>query len=142
MSDVIALIFDFDDTLASDSTSGFLDSIGVDTASFWKEEVDPLLFQQDWDPVPAYLYKMIELSRQGRHGLITQQRLKDWGARLDLHDGVAVALGGIDERLRGGEEGREFGIVPIRTCAERFLDVDQQQGGSRHARFRRRDLSG
>jgi len=96
MSDVIALIFDFDDTLASDSTSGFLDSIGVDTASFWKEEVDPLLFQQDWDPVPAYLYKMIELSRQGRHGLITQQRLKDWGARLDLHDGVATLF----QRLR------------------------------------------
>lgn len=55
MSDVIALIFDFDDTLASDSTSGFLDSIGVDTASFWKDQVDPLLSNQDWDPVPAYL---------------------------------------------------------------------------------------
>ncbi|MGE8634929.1 MAG: haloacid dehalogenase-like hydrolase, partial [Achromobacter piechaudii] len=96
MSDVIALIFDFDDTLASDSTSGFLESIGVDTASFWKDEVDPLLSKQDWDPVPAYLYKMIQLSQAGTHGLITQQRLKEWGARLDLHVGVPTLV----QRLR------------------------------------------
>jgi phosphoglycolate phosphatase-like HAD superfamily hydrolase len=96
MSDVIALIFDFDDTLASDSTSGFLESMGVDTASFWKDEVDPLLSQQDWDPVPAYLYQMIQLSQSGKHGLITQQRLKDWGARLELHDGVPTLF----QRLR------------------------------------------
>ena len=41
MSDVIALIFDFDDTLAPDSTSGFLDSLGVDTQQFWTKRVDP-----------------------------------------------------------------------------------------------------
>ena len=90
MSDVIALIFDFDDTLASDSTSGFLGSIGVDTASFWKDQVDPLLTHHDWDPVPAYLYKMIQLSQTGQHGPITQQRLRDWGARLELHEGVST----------------------------------------------------
>ena len=84
------LIFDFDDTLASDSTSGFLGSIGVDTASFWKDQVDPLLTHHDWDPVPAYLYKMIQLSQTGQHGPITQQRLRDWGARLELHEGVST----------------------------------------------------
>ena len=57
MSDVIALIFDFDDTLAPDSTSGFLETIGVDTQQFWTKRVDPLL-AQDWDPVPAYLHQM------------------------------------------------------------------------------------
>jgi hypothetical protein len=29
MQDTIAVVFDFDDTLAPDSTSSFLDSIGV-----------------------------------------------------------------------------------------------------------------
>jgi len=96
MSDVIALIFDFDDTLAPDSTSGFLESVGVDTAAFWKEQVDPLLFQQDWDPVPAYLYRMIELSQSGKHGLITRERLAEWGARLPLHAGVQTLF----QRLR------------------------------------------
>jgi phosphoserine phosphatase len=96
MSDVIALIFDFDDTLAPDSTSGFLASIGVDTKRFWKESVDPLLFEQDWDPAPAYLYGMLELSRQETHGAITRDRLQEWGARLPLHDGVETLF----ERLR------------------------------------------
>ncbi|RTZ47864.1 haloacid dehalogenase-like hydrolase [Candidimonas sp. SYP-B2681] len=88
MSDVIALIFDFDDTLAPDSTSGFLVDIGVDVQQFWKDEVDPLLFEQDWDPVPAYLYQLIALSNSGTHGPITQERLADWGRRLPLHTGV------------------------------------------------------
>lgn len=88
MSNVIALIFDFDDTLAPDSTSGFLDSIGVDSAAFWAQSVDPLLSQADWDPVPAYLHRMIELSHEGRYGLITQDRLRQWGACLPLHEGV------------------------------------------------------
>ncbi|MFA4914311.1 MAG: HAD family hydrolase [Burkholderiaceae bacterium] len=96
MSDVIALIFDFDDTLAPDSTTGFLASMGVDTAAFWKEQVDPLLFEQDWDPVPAYLYRMIELSRAGHHGVITRERLAQWGASLPLHKGVTTVF----DRLR------------------------------------------
>lgn len=88
MSDVIALIFDFDDTLAPDSTTGFLSDIGVDAGHFWSQEVGPLLSHEDWDPVPAYLYQMIELSRSGQNGLITQERLAEWGRRLPLHDGV------------------------------------------------------
>ena len=81
MSDVIALIFDFDDTLAPDSTSGFLDSLGVDTQQFWTKRVDPLL-AQDWDPVPAYLHEMIALSREGQHGAITREKLQQWGKTL------------------------------------------------------------
>jgi hypothetical protein len=101
MSDVIALIFDFDDTLAPDSTTGFLESIGVDTAAFWKDSVEPLLSDQDWDPVPAYLYRMIELSREGKYGgPITQQRLRDWAARLPLHDGVTTLFSRLRAAVR------------------------------------------
>ncbi|MFA5489403.1 MAG: HAD family hydrolase [Candidimonas sp.] len=96
MSDVIALIFDFDDTLAPDSTSGFLADIGVDVEAFWQQRVNPLLFEQDWDPVPAYLHEMIAVSRSRRHGLITRERLEDWGRRLPLHSGVDTLF----ERLR------------------------------------------
>ncbi|HEY9280868.1 MAG TPA: HAD family hydrolase [Eoetvoesiella sp.] len=88
MSDVIALIFDFDDTLAPDSTSGFLTSMGVDAGHFWTQRVGPLLSEHDWDPVPAYLYEMIELSKSKEHGLITRERLAQWGGSLPLHDGV------------------------------------------------------
>lgn len=100
MSDVIALIFDFDDTLAPDSTSGLLTDMGVDAAHFWSSEVGPLLEEQDWDPVPAYLYKLIELSRSGKYGAITRERLEDWGRRLPLHDGVQSLFGRLREVVR------------------------------------------
>lgn len=96
MADVIALVFDFDDTLAPDSTSGFLQDIGVDSDAFWRDQVGPLLDHEDWDPVPAYLYRMLQLSQSGRHGTITQARLQDWGRRLPLHAGVDTLF----DRLR------------------------------------------
>jgi hypothetical protein len=99
MSDVIALIFDFDDTLAPDSTSGFLESIGVDTQQFWSGRVDPLLVQ-DWDPVPAYLHEMIALSQRGDHGLITQERLQAWGRALPLHTGVTTLFARLRDQVR------------------------------------------
>jgi hypothetical protein len=96
MSDVIALVFDFDDTLAPDSTSGYLAQMGVDVSRFWTEEVGPLLNQEDWDPVPAYLYQMIRLSNSGRHGRFTRDSLQHWGRSLPLHEGVDTLF----ERLR------------------------------------------
>ena len=95
MSDVIALIFDFDDTLAPDSTSGFLEQIGVDTQKFWSEKVDSRL-STSWDPVPAYLYEIIQLSKHSGQPPITQQALQSWGQRLPLHAGVETFF----DRLR------------------------------------------
>jgi hypothetical protein len=100
MADVIALVFDFDDTLAPDSSSGFLQEIGVDVPAFWHDRVGPLLDHEDWDPVPAYLYQMLALSRAGRHGPITRDRLRDWGRRLPLHEGVTTLFERLRTRLR------------------------------------------
>ncbi|MCH9828627.1 MAG: haloacid dehalogenase-like hydrolase [Gammaproteobacteria bacterium] len=88
MHDTIAVVFDFDDTLAPDTTSGYLRKAGIDDLPrFWKEEVGSL-YAEDWDPVPAYLYKMIEAAQSGRIGPITQQSLSTWGAEAPLHAGV------------------------------------------------------
>lgn len=99
MADVIALVFDFDDTLAPDSTSGFLQDLGVDAALFWRDRVGPLLDHEDWDPVPAYLYRMLQLSQSREHGPITRERLQDWGRRLPLHEGVASLFDRLRSRL-------------------------------------------
>ncbi|NJA87962.1 haloacid dehalogenase-like hydrolase [Rhodocyclus tenuis] len=88
MHETIAVVFDFDDTLAPDSTSGYLSQAGItDLSSFWKKDVASLT-EDDWDPVPAYLYKMIELSLTGRVPKITKDSLIEWGKRLPLHEGV------------------------------------------------------
>jgi hypothetical protein len=89
MHETIAVVFDFDDTLAPDSTSGYLTQAGIaDLSSFWKVDVASLT-KADWDPVPAYLYRIIEASRNGRVPKITKESLMEWGRRLPLHDGVS-----------------------------------------------------
>lgn len=96
MHETIAVIFDFDDTLAPDSTSGYLNDVGLkDLPSFWKKEVATLT-DADWDPVPAYLHKIIEASKTGRIPKVTQDSLMGYGRRHPLHDGVQ----GIFSRLR------------------------------------------
>lgn len=101
MQDTIAVVFDFDDTLAPDSTSSFLDSRGIDVKSFWTEEVQPLL-DTGWDPVPAYLYKMIEKSNSGGpHTPITQDDLIAWGKQIALYRGATT----IFDRLRATASG-------------------------------------
>ena len=95
MHETIALVFDFDDTLAPDSTTGYLRKAGItDLPAFWNEIT--VMFDDDWDSVPAYLYKMIEASRSGCIPPITKKSLGDWGRELPLHEGVE----GIFERLR------------------------------------------
>jgi len=89
MHETLAVVFDFDDTLAPDTTSGFLRHCGLtDLAAFWKNEVAPLTNVHDWDPVPAYLYQMIQASRCGRIPPLTAERLADWGRQAPLHRGV------------------------------------------------------
>jgi len=88
MQERIAVIFDFDDTLGSDSTTGFLKHAGLkDIDGFWKEV--GVMMADDWDPVPAYLNHMIEASSDGRITPITKQALAEWGRGMPLFDGVA-----------------------------------------------------
>jgi len=88
MQERIAVVFDFDDTLGPDSTTGFLKYAGLkDIDGFWKEVGS--MMAGDWDPVPAYLNHMVTASQDGRIDPITQHALADWGKVLPLFDGVA-----------------------------------------------------
>lgn len=52
--EILAVIFDFDDTLVPDSTTRLLDSYGYDTDRFWKKEVRALV-SRGYDPTLAWL---------------------------------------------------------------------------------------
>ncbi len=87
MQERIAVIFDFDDTLGPDSTSGFLKQAGIsDISSFWAEVGQ--MMQQGWDPVPAYLHQMIHAEQQYQTTPLTRQALEAWGRELPLFAGV------------------------------------------------------
>lgn len=92
---VIAVVFDFDDTLTHDSTSSFLDGIGVNVKGFWEEHKRYLA--AEWDPIPAYLHMMIvESRRRAPKDRITRDKLRAWGKKLSFHPGVS----GIFARIR------------------------------------------
>ncbi len=86
MKKLIAVIFDFDDTLAPDSTTGYLASRGVDINAFWKKVTDEI--RSGWDPVPAYLYEMIQASFSGKYGKFTKESFEQWGKNLPLNRGI------------------------------------------------------
>ena len=94
MQKIIAVIFDFDDTLAPDSTSSFLERQGLDVKAFWKS-VDPLL-NAGWDPVPAYLFRMVEESQKRRKKPFTKAAFEAHGRGLKPFAGATT----IFSRLR------------------------------------------
>ncbi len=93
MRDTIAVIFDFDDTLAADCTSGLLASCGIDVPTFWSERVQALV-DADWDPIPAYMHAMVQVSDDGAK--LTRDVLEEWGRSVVLYPGVET----IFSRLR------------------------------------------
>jgi len=100
MQEIIAVVFDFDDTLAPDTTSGFLEHLGEPPDKFWQARVDPLL-EEGWDPIPAYLYRLIELSRElPPNRRITRERLAAFGRQVRLHEGVTRIFGKLESTVR------------------------------------------
>lgn len=93
---VIAVVFDFDDTLTDDSTTALLRSGGINTDEFWGKK-QPALVEQGWDPTPAYLKLLLDHVGDGRPlGKLSNERLREFGAKLEFYPG----LPGLFEDLR------------------------------------------
>lgn len=98
-TDVIALVFDFDDTLVPDSTTKLLASKGIDTNKFWQTDAKALI-QRGYDPPLAYLRLMLDNMGEGKPlGVMTNAELLKFGATLDgdFHSGLPEFF----EELRG-----------------------------------------
>jgi phosphoserine phosphatase len=133
MPPVIGIVFDFDDTLAPDSTSGFLASIGVDVDHFWTSRVHDRL-EQGWDPIPAYLHEMIVESRSRDDGArVTRDELRAFGSTIEFFPGVREIFDTLRETARevDGSIDVEFYVISsgigeilrATTIADRFTDI-------------------
>ncbi len=81
-SPVIAVIFDFDDTLLPDSTSQFLRSRGVDVEDFWAKARD--LVGGGYDETLSWLKLFLDIIGNGKPlGKLTNAELQKFGAKLD-----------------------------------------------------------
>lgn len=90
----IALVFDFDLTLAPGSLDALLRRLGVDPQAFREERVYPL-DDAGWDHSLARCHALIQLSEE-QDGSVTEEVLHQVGAELDLFRGLPGAF----DRLR------------------------------------------
>ncbi len=82
-TDIVALIFDFDDTLAPDSTSKLLRAHGIETYPFWQNDVKRLV-ESGYDQPTAYLKLILDnIGPEKPLGELTNARLREFGASLD-----------------------------------------------------------
>lgn len=82
-TDVVALVFDFDDTLVPDSTSKLLRIHGIDPTKFWQNDAKALL-ERGYDQPSAYLKLLIDNIGEGKSfGLLTNAKLREFGITLD-----------------------------------------------------------
>lgn len=86
---VIALVFDFDDTLVPDATTALLESRGIDVREFWSEVV-PRLVDEGYDPPLAYLRAMLDRIGQGSMDSMDASLAR---TRTGLYGTSTVALG-------------------------------------------------
>ena len=63
----LAIVFDFDETLAPDTFSLLLEDMGLDADAFKQERVKPLL-EQGWDKYIARAYCLVEESKRPKNG--------------------------------------------------------------------------
>jgi phosphoserine phosphatase len=109
----MAVVFDFDGTLAPDSTTGFLRHVGVDTARFWGDGVESKV-SAGWDPVPAYLYEIWRLSRAAEAPrAIGRDAFRRFGRDMRFFPGATGLFARLEQRLRarGGLLGLEYYLI-------------------------------
>ncbi|MCR4781488.1 MAG: haloacid dehalogenase-like hydrolase [Lachnospiraceae bacterium] len=101
---VLAICYDFDKTLSPDDmqAQGYIQSVGLDVESFWKE-ANELACENEMDGNLAYMYKMKEKA-EGQV-LFTRKNLEEYGSKVKLYPGVEEWF----ERIR--KYGREQGVI-------------------------------
>ncbi len=95
---VVAVIFDFDDTLVPDSTSALLASKGLNPVEFWTVRAKALI-DDGYDQPLAYLKLLLDEVREGALAGLTNADLAAFGAALD--DTWFPGLPGLFDDLRG-----------------------------------------
>jgi len=83
--EILAVIFDFDDTLVPDSTTQLLKAHGIDTSKFWQHEVAPLI-EEGYDPPAAWLNLLLKNVRPDKPlAKLTNAKLREFGSSLDRY---------------------------------------------------------
>jgi hypothetical protein len=97
---IIAVVFDFDDTLTDDSTTALLQDAGIDAADFWQTRAKALI-EQGWDPTPAYLKLILDnVGPKKPLGKLTNKKLREFGDGLRFYRGLPALFKDLRESAK------------------------------------------
>lgn len=115
----LAVVFDFDKTLAPSSYNTLLEHIGVEPYDFREEYVEPLS-EAGWDDTLARFYTLIRESRSRDDLRIDLDFLEKVGESVDPYPGVEEMFGHVREWARAISEDVEVEFYLL-TCG--FVDM-------------------
>ncbi len=82
-TDIVAVIFDFDDTLAPDTTTALIEKFGLNPEHFWRRDAQALI-EQGYDQPTAYLKLLLDNIGSGKPlGMLTNLGLREFGSGID-----------------------------------------------------------
>lgn len=88
MSNIIALIFDFDITLSPEFQQQVLfDAWGVDANTFWGECA--VHIKNGYDMEHSYMRNLIDYGRRDSKYALTNEQLREFGRSVDLYQGLS-----------------------------------------------------
>lgn len=117
----IALIFDFDDTLAPDTTSQLLSHMGLDVQGFWRE----VNGREKAGAMPglSWLHLLCDMAQEGRLSKsLDPGVLAAFGRRVVLHPGVADFFVEVRRELERKFPGTELEFYAISAGLEDLLN--------------------
>jgi phosphoserine phosphatase len=107
----IAVIFDFDDTLAPDTTTDFLVHKGISPTKWWTKSL-PSMVKQGYDPTLGYLNLLLaEVAPGKKLAGLSNAELRAFGSKLKLFPEVVSLLK--DLRKKANEYRVEIGFYII-----------------------------
>jgi phosphoglycolate phosphatase-like HAD superfamily hydrolase len=114
VQNIIAVIFDCDDTLCEDTITYLLTSCGINAKSFWDEVADEV--QAGADPPLAYMYKITELVKSGEMPGLNNAKLREIGSQLKFFPGIPEVF---EELLKFVNDRPKF--VDAGVCLEFYI---------------------
>jgi hypothetical protein len=96
---IVAVIFDFDDTLTDDSTTKLLEEHGVDPGNFWKQHKRSV--QAGWNPTLSYLRLLVDEVGEGKPlGNMSNADLRRFGTALTFYSGLPRLFTDLQKMVR------------------------------------------
>lgn len=93
----VAFVFDFDETLAPNTTNALLRTIGLDPEEFRAARIEPLL-AENWEERLAEAHALVQYSRSAEEP-ITRSLFEAVGKELDLYPGVTEMFDSVTEAV-------------------------------------------